>query len=589
MYYDDELVEEVRLKNDIVDVISGYVKLQKRGSTYFGLCPFHNEKSPSFSVTPSKQMFYCFGCGAGGNVFTFMMKYENDSFPEAVQRLAERVGVALPEGEMSSEQKRQSDIKKILLEINKKAATYYFKRLRMEDAGHAYRYLRERELSEETIKSFGLGYAGVHNNELYQYLKREGYSDDILKETGLISYDERRGAYDKFWNRVMFPIMDVNRRVIGFGGRVMGDGKPKYLNSPETKIFDKSRNLYGLHAAKSARSPYLILCEGYMDVIAMHQAGFQNAAASLGTAFTTGQASLIKRYFNKVILAYDSDGAGVKAALRAIPICRQAGLTARVLSLSPYKDPDEFIKNSGREAFEERLENAENSFFFELRILERDYDLNDPDSRTLFYREMAVKLLQFEDPLERSNYIEKVAEKYRISVQNLTEQVNRAGLQADSRQRQEEFKTERTNLKSKENGIRKAQKLLLTWLIEKPELYEKIKGFIVPEDFTEELYYKAAQVLFAQFEEGQMNPARIIGMFATEEEQSEAASLFNASLAVETEEEQKRALYDTVRRVKENGITHAIEQIDIMDIAGLQKLTNVKQNLDSEMQKLHIL
>ena len=359
MFYPEELVEEVRTRNDIVDVISGYVKLQRKGSSYFGLCPFHNEKSPSFSVSPGKQMYYCFGCGAGGNVLTFIMEYENYSFPEALKLLADRAGVKLPEQEYSKEERRQQDLRTAILEVNKTAAKYYYYQLRTEAGKPGMDYLKNRQLSEETMQRFGLGYAGKYSDGLYRYLKQKGVSDELLRQSGLMNVDEKRGMYDKFWNRVIFPIMDVNNRVIGFGGRVMGDGKPKYLNSPETKVFDKSRNLYGLNVARTSRKKYIIVCEGYMDVISMHQAGFTNSVASLGTALTSQHASLLKRYTQEVILSYDSDEAGIKAALRAIPLLKEAGLTARVLRMAPYKDPDEFIKTLGTEAFQERINQAQ--------------------------------------------------------------------------------------------------------------------------------------------------------------------------------------------------------------------------------------
>ena len=378
MRYSDDIIEEVRMKNDIVDVISQYVKLTRRGSTYFGLCPFHNEKTPSFSVTPSKQMYYCFGCGAGGNVYNFVMEYENYSFGEALSHLADRAGVELPKIEYSREAREKAEQRAALLEINKLAAQYFYYQLRRESGKTAYGYLLGRGLSEETIRKFGLGYSDKYSDDLYKYLKGKGYSDELLRESGLFNVDERRGMYDKFWNRVIFPIMDVNNRVIGFGGRVMGEGKPKYLNSPETKIFDKSRNLYGLNVARTTRKNYLILCEGYMDVIAMHQAGFTNAVASLGTALTSGHASLVKRYTKEVLLLYDSDGAGIRAALRAIPILREAGVTSRVVSLKPWKDPDEFIKNEGAEAFEERLNQATDSFMFRVHIAEQDFAMDAP-------------------------------------------------------------------------------------------------------------------------------------------------------------------------------------------------------------------
>ena len=307
MYYSEELIEEVRSRNDIVDVISGYVRLQKKGSSYFGLCPFHNEKSPSFSVSRQKQMYYCFGCGAGGNVFTFLMEYENFSFVEAVKFLADRAGIELPEMEYSKEAKEKADLKTTILEMNKLAAKYFYVQLKSERGSQAYSYLKNRELSDETITAFGLGFSNKYSDDLYKYLREKGYSEDLIRQAGLINTDERQGVYDKFWNRVMFPIMDVNNRVIGFGGRVMGDGKPKYLNSPETVVFDKSRNLYGLNRARTSRKPYFLLCEGYMDVISLHQAGFTNAVASLGTALTAGHAALIKRYVQEVYLTYDSD------------------------------------------------------------------------------------------------------------------------------------------------------------------------------------------------------------------------------------------------------------------------------------------
>lgn len=347
MYYPDEVIEEVRMKNDIVDVISGYVKLQKKGANYFGLCPFHNEKSPSFSVSPGKQMYYCFGCGAGGNVLTFVMEYENYTFQEALQSLADRAGVTLPKMEYSKEAREQAEFRARLLEVNKLAANYFYYQMKQPQGKIAYEYFHDkRKLTDETMLRFGLGYSNKTSDDLYRFLKEKGYDDAFLSQTGLVTIEER-GGRDKFWNRVMFPIMDVNNRVIGFGGRVMGDGEPKYLNSPETKLFDKSRNLYGLNYARTTREKYMLVCEGYLDVISMHQAGFTNAVASLGTAFTSQHAGVLKRYTDQVILTYDSDGAGIKAALRAIPILRDAGISARVLNMKPYKDPDEFIKNMG--------------------------------------------------------------------------------------------------------------------------------------------------------------------------------------------------------------------------------------------------
>ena len=428
MYYSEDLIEEVRLRNDIVDVISGYVKLQRKGNSYFGLCPFHNEKSPSFSVSPDKQMYYCFGCGAGGNVFTFIMQYENYTFPEAMKFLADRAGIELPSQEMTAQMRREQDLKTQILELNKQAANYFYYQLRTENGAHAMEYLTKRGITKETMKNFGLGFSTAYSDDLYQYFKKKGVSDELLKQSGLMNVDERRGMYDKFWNRVIFPIQDVNGRVIGFGGRVMGDGKPKYLNSPETIVFDKSRNLYGLNAARISRKKYFLLCEGYMDVIALHQAGFKNAVASLGTAFTSQHAGLLRRYAEEVVLTYDSDEAGKKAALRAIPILKAAGITAKVIHMEPYKDPDEFIKAEGGEKFQERIDQAENSFLFELSVMEQNYQMTDPESKTLFFREVAAKLIEFDQELERENYIEAVAVRYHVGFENLRKMVNQLAM-----------------------------------------------------------------------------------------------------------------------------------------------------------------
>ena len=588
-YYSDELIEEVRSRNDIVDVIGGYVRLQKKGSTYFGLCPFHNEKTGSFSVSPGKQMYYCFGCGAGGNVFTFLMQYENFTFGEAMQQLADRVGIELPQQEMTSAQKREADKRARLLEINKEAAMYFYRLLRSPRGQNAYQYFKKRELSDETMQRFGLGYSDQYSDDLYRYLRSKGYDDQILKETGLVTIDEVRGGHDKFWNRAMFPIMDVHNRVIGFGGRVMGDGEPKYLNSPETKIFDKSRNLYGLNIARSTRKNQLLLCEGYMDVIALHQAGFDNAVASLGTALTSGHANLLKRYTKEVYLTYDSDGAGVKAALRAIPILKEVGIVTKVINMRPYKDPDEFIKALGAEAYQKRIDEAENSFLFEIRIMESQHDMNDPESKTAFYNEVAKKLLGFSEELERNNYIEAVADKYQIGFDNLRKLVNQLAMKDGLAREHSPLKTGIHENKKKEDGMKQSQKLLLTWLIEDPRLFGKVEKLITADDFTEELYHRVAQELFAQYDRDKnVNPAQIISLFQEEEEQKEVAGLFNARIhEVETKNDMEKALKETIIRIKQNSIDYRTKHADPTDLNALMKVVEDKRSLE-KLERLHI-
>ena len=595
MYYPEEVIEEVRTRSDIVDIISGYVKLQKKGSNYFGLCPFHHEKSPSFSVSQSKQMYHCFGCGVSGNVFTFVMEYENYSFREAVELLAERSGVKLPKVEYSREARAQADLRAALLEINKLAANYFYYQLKQPQGEAGHRYLTGRELTDQTIRHFGLGFANKTSDDLYRFLKSKGYDDSLLKETGLVTIEER-GSRDKFWNRVMFPIMDVNNRVIGFGGRVMGDGEPKYLNSPETKLFDKSRNLYGLNFARLSREKYMLLCEGYMDVIAMHQAGFTNAVASLGTAFTAQHAALLKRYTDQVILTYDSDGAGVKAALRAIPILKAVGMSVKVLNMKPCKDPDEFIKSLGADAFRQRISEARNSFLFEIDTIRQKYSMEDPEQKTAFYNETARKLLEFSEALERDNYIQAVSREYFISYEDLKRLGNSLGsrygsalpgTRADREGVGETYAQKPREIQKKrdrEEGIRQSERLLLTWLIEEPRLFEKIRGIIGPEDFVKPLYRRAAEMVFEGHEKGEVNPAAILNHFIDDEgNYREVAALFNASLNDSlSNEEQKKAFADTVLKVKKSSLDY--QSRNASDLNELQRI--IKEQ--AELANLHI-
>ena len=594
MRYSDDIIEEVRMKNDIVDVISQYVKLTRRGSTYFGLCPFHNEKTPSFSVTPSKQMYYCFGCGAGGNVYNFVMEYENYSFGEALSHLADRAGVELPKIEYSRKAREKAEQRATLLEINKLAAQYFYYQLRRESGKTAYGYLLGRGLSEETIRKFGLGYSDKYSDDLYKYLKGKGYSDELLRESGLFNVDERRGMYDKFWNRVIFPIMDVNNRVIGFGGRVMGEGKPKYLNSPETKIFDKSRNLYGLNVARTTRKNYLILCEGYMDVIAMHQAGFTNAVASLGTALTSGHASLVKRYTREVLLLYDSDGAGIRAALRAIPILREAGVTSRVVSLKPWKDPDEFIKNEGAEAFEERLNQATDSFMFRVHVAEQDFAMDAPQGQNQFFERCAEMLLELSDELERNLYIEAIVKeygRYGVGTEDIRKRVNTLAMKGTPAEKRVQPKSGIPETKKKESAADKAQKLMLTWLVNYPGIFEQVEKYISPSDFVVPLYKQVAEMLFDQHKEGEINPGKLLNAFTDSEEQREVASLFNATIHLENEGEQQRAFSDALLRIKEESLKEKNRTWNPADMAGLQELIKAKKELEDlgrKRQQLHI-
>jgi DNA primase len=603
MYYPDEVIEEVRSRNDIVDVVGSYVKLKKQGANYFGLCPFHNEKSPSFSVSRDKQMFYCFGCGAGGNVITFVMKYENITFPEAVKELAARAGVPLPEQEFSAEMRQEQERKKLLFAVNKETAVYYYKLLRSPVGRTGLSYLTDRKLSPETMHNFGLGYADGRNSDLVRHLREEGFDDSVILESGVAAFDEKHGLHDKFWNRVIFPIMDIQNRVIGFGGRVMGDGKPKYLNSPETKIFNKGENLYALNFARKSRADRFILCEGYMDVISMHQAGFTQAVASLGTSFTTGQARVLKRYVKEVLLSYDSDEAGTKAAIRNNGILRDAGVRAKVLHLEPYKDPDEFIKAIGGEEFQKRIDTAENAFLFEIRKEQEKYDLQDPGSRSDFVRAAAAKTAGITDEIERDSYIRIISSKYMVDEKTFRTMV---GLSEEEAQVQEERAARiaaRRNASARpaeeesgesgenaggsagayadggaalpgdgtdsytgrpasrtkeeqavESADLRAQRYLLTWLADDPALIRQVSAYISPDDFSAGVYRTAASEFFRNPDKP-AEEASIISLFVTEKEQMEAAALFNTHLDMpEKKEDREKALRDIVYQVKKGSL-----------------------------------
>lgn len=580
MFYSDEFVEQVRSENDIVDIISGYVSLKKKGSNWMGCCPFHHEKTPSFSVNKEKQMYHCFGCGVGGNVFTFLMEYESYSFPEAIEYLAEKVHLPLPTKELSEKEKKEADYKFALKELNKEAANYFYLLLKSQRGNTARAYFEQRGLSEETIRKFGLGYSDVYNNDLYLYLKKKGYKDELMKDAALVTISEK-GCMDKFWNRVMFPILDLQGKVIGFGGRVLGDGEPKYLNSAETKIFDKSRNLYGMYQAKSSRREGYILCEGYMDVISMHQYGFDNAVASLGTAFTVRQAMLLKRYTEQIYLAYDSDGAGVKAALRAIPILKEVGIKARIINMRPYKDPDEFMKNLGPEEFELRIKKAESSIMFEVRVLAEKYDFTDPENKTAFYHAVAKKLATISEPLERRSYIQAVSEQYELPERDLENLVNSYGQVVQREEIQNQIKEVQAEERAKQKVDKSedAYKLLLTWYINQPVLFEKLKDLVSPEDFLDPFFHQLAQNLFSQYDEkSEVNPAAILSQYTQIEEQRKAADIFQTTLKLEPEtKDNDKALTDIVKKVKLSSIEH--ELANTQDWNRCQQLIQQKKEI----------
>lgn len=617
MRYSEDIIEQVRNANDIVDVIGQYVRLTKKGSNYFGLCPFHGEKTASFSVSPQKQIYYCFGCGAGGNVISFIMEYENYTFSEALKYLADRARIELPT-ENNSEQRGFSELKSRLYEINKTAALFYYNKLIKSENRTGYRYFSEnRRISNKMITHFGLGYADKKApDELYRHLKEKGFKDEDISKSGLCIIEER-GKKDKFWNRVMFPIMDTNNRVVGFGGRVMGDGMPKYLNSPETPIFDKSSILYGLNFAKKSRKNYILICEGYMDVIALHQAGFTNAVASLGTAFNEKHARLLKRYTDNVILTQDSDKAGTNAKLRAFPILREAGLNVRVLDMGEYKDPDEFIKAMGPDAYEEKIAKAKNAFLYEIDVIKNEYDLSDPAMKTRFYEDIAERLCGFTEPLERDNYIQAVSHEHMIPYEELKSMVNIKALYKGMKTKEDQrfdpdkeaindIKKERSNPLEQENkqpktaydrrrqerqdkSIIKSERLLLSWMCARPEIIDRLACYIEIDDFTEGIFRDTAAEIIKQYHEGSLDPAAVMDIYADEpEKRRQVGAILNADALYRSIEDMstrdlEKAMSEAVSKIKLSRIDAEIENTG-NDIYKFQELMRKK----NELSKLDI-
>ncbi len=574
MYYSDEIVEEVRSQNDIVDVISEYTGLRRAGSTYKCCCPFHNEKTPSFSVSREKQMYYCFGCHVGGNVYTFLMKHENMTFPEAVEYLAKRAGIELPEKELSEEDKKKQSWRARLYEVNMDAAGYFHYLLTKTDRGKlGYEYYKNRGFTDETINNFGLGYSDIYRDDLYKYLKSKGHSDELMKAAGLVRFDERDGPGDQFWNRVIVPITDISGKVIGFGGRVLGDAKPKYLNTRETEIFNKGRNLFAMNIARHSKKKGVILCEGYMDVIAMHQAGYTNATASLGTALTEAQAGLIKRYTSDVYLAYDSDGAGVNATMRAIGILRKLDLSQKVIDLRPYKDPDEFIKNEGIDSFDERVRNALNGRLFEIDHIVAKYDLNDPEEKTKFMKDSGRLLAGITDVTERHNYIDTVSSKYFLDKEELgriVTQVGLAGLAETSLDAATENdvvdNTDKRELrerqKKKSTPAEDNEKYLLTMMVNEQRLFDKLSGVISEQDFTEDIISDVAKKIFEQYRtQGKVVPANILNSFEDAESQEKVSEIFTKEFEFDTTPSiMEKVLTDVIIKIKTNNIDKALRE-----------------------------
>lgn len=583
MLYSRNLVQEVLERNDIVDIVSEYINLQKSGKEYKGLCPFHSEKTPSFMVNREKQVYHCFGCGASGNVITFIMGMENIDFGEAVRYLAEKCGISIYEaGKTSSENEK-------LYEINRIAALYYYRNLQSKNGERAFEYLKNRKIIELSIKAFGLGYAVSGWDNLLKYLRSKGYSFDLMMKAGLVL--KREGYFDRFRDRIIFPIFDVKNRVIGFGGRTVGEGIPKYLNSPQTPIFNKSKVLYGLNKARKYSRENLIIVEGYMDVISLYQAGIKNVVASMGTSLTLDQAKLLKKYTKEVLIAYDTDTAGQEATLRGIEILREEGLEVKIIEIPDGKDPDEFVKNHGREGFIELIKNALSYTDYKLMRLEKNYDLKNSEGQIKYLRE-AIKIISKLDQLEREVYIKKVSESLKISERSIRAEI----IKFVNRKNKDFFKNVYTNGNNRYNNIQlnlsesayiKAEKNILKIMLNNPKYIDKIIENFNSNDFEVELHKKIFNIILSVWNKNKiLNLQEISSYFKEPEHISYISELIGGFNDIDGDK-LEMLLNDCIRLLTNRKIESKIKEIGEMIKKCFEenKVEEAKQ-LQSELEKL---
>ena len=567
--YSDELIDEIRNRNDIVDVISQYVVLKRSGRNFFGLCPFHKEKSPSFSVSPDKQIFHCFGCGVGGNVFHFVSKIENLSFKETLEMLAEKSGVELPVLENDGDSKTAL-LKSKVYEINKIAAEFYHENLYKSTAKPAQEYVKKRRLDNNALKNFLIGYSG-NFNELYTKLKSSGFTEEEILASSLVNKTQDGKFIDRFRNRLMFPIQDVRGRVIAFGGRVLDDSKPKYINSPENIVYSKGRHLYGLNVAKKGELKKILIVEGYMDAVSLHQRGISYAVASLGTAMTEAQGRLLRKSSEQVIIGYDSDGAGQAATLRGLEILQSLGCDVRILQIEGAKDPDEFVVKYGPERFEKQVEKSISLVEFKIKNLRQNLNIENANDKIKFLKEIAKVLSKINNEIEREVYIDKIQKEYQISKEAIYAEISK--LEISNTVGNKILERAKPRLEQPEKNITneqtdKREKLVIYLLINYPnEAYQKIKNNIDISDFKNEINIKILKKLYEQYEKGNINTENIVNWF----EEQEVVNELSWILAYDFEiNEVKKCVDDVVntylkeRMLKErNEIIKQLERNDL--------------------------
>ncbi len=559
MAIDNQFLAELKGRNSIVEIIGSAVQLKRNGTRYTGLCPFHGEKTPSFTVFEETASYYCFGCGAGGDVITFVMKHQNLDYIEAVRYLADRVGMALPDrDDKAAEFARKS--RERMYAMHKSAARFYYQNLMSPQGKTGLDYLTGRGIGKEAIVRFGLGYAPDSFDALRSHLKAQGYSEEEALAAGLLAKNEKGNKYDKFRNRVMFPIFDLRGNVVAFSGRILGDGKPKYLNSPETPIYTKGNCVFGLHLAKNQPEGLLILCEGNLDVVSLHQAGFSGAVAPLGTAFTGEQARILARYAKKVVVAFDNDSAGLKATEKAIRFLEENGIPVRVLQMSGAKDPDEFIKTYGRERFELLLKSSKTPVEFQLEKLKAGMDLQDTAMQMEYLRRAVRVIAGIDSPVERDVYIGKLSREMNVSPDSTRETVNRIRKRAVTAERKKEIRSGEQDIKGTYDRVNpersgalraaRSEEMILALLVRHPDLWKIAREQLPPEEWITGFNRRVYEFIL---EEYQSNPDQSMPIFAKEFDEKEMARIsffINTSILRGEPAEQ---LADCIQVVKNEG------------------------------------
>ena len=583
--YSEEILNEVRQSNDIVDVISQYVHLKRSGRNYFGLCPFHNEKSPSFSVSPDKQIFHCFGCGVGGNVITFVSQIEGLNFIETVQMLAERANIQLPTLQNNGDTQREI-LKDKVYKVNEFTAEYYHQNLYKPQAKMAQEYVKKRQLTNETLKSFRIGFSGKFD-ELYQELKKQGFQEQEILESGLVNKNERGQYIDRYRNRLMFPICDARGRVIAFGGRVLDDSKPKYINSPENIVYSKGRHLFGLNVAKKGDTKKILIVEGYMDVISLHQRGITNVVASLGTALTEQQGWLLRKNSEQIILSFDSDEAGIKAKLRSIEILQNMGCDLRVLQLEGAKDPDEYILKYGNMRFQNAVDKAFSVVEFKVKILKKELNLDNTNDKIKFLNEIAKLISKVDNTMEREVYIEKIAKEYDISKEAIYAEVNKLtyknGKTEKVLERPKPVVThKKVETKEVSEAIKRRENTIISILLTGDlSIFEIIKQNIKPEDFQDEINQKIAKKLYEEFEKGNSNINGII-VNLDQDQQNQITMIMAEDYEIEDLE---KAIDDIIQAYKRDKLNN--RKLEILE--KLEQTSNIEEKKELEKELSNII